>query len=288
MVDSQKRIMGAFLVGALIVALAFVVSRESDANTAAGVITATSPRTHIETEDSNKDGVPDWQDALLKEDPIMLPTTSSSTYEEPTTVTGKFALRFFENFVRSKMFGAFGDTREELLETSTKDLSDQAVEELLSEKNITIFPMSDAQTLHEYGNQIASIILAQPNTGDSEAIILQDALRYEKPERLQELEPIALSYTTVVKQLLELPVPKTYVKEHLDLVNALNAVREDVRAMQKVEEDPLYTLVRLKRYEDDVLGMSNALTNIFNALYERDSVRYDQGEPVLELMTFPQ
>ncbi len=288
-VDSQKRIAGAFLVGATIVAGAFIVRSHTGTqnNQGALVSTALSERQYIETGDSNKDGVPDWQDALQKEKPLLLATTSSSTYKKPTTVTGKFAVQFFEDYLLSKKNGVFGDTKEELLKKAMQRLAQQSIDELFSEKDITLFPDSDSQTLHDYGNRIASVILAHPNKGDSEGIILQDYVRYQKPERLLDLDPIALAYTTIMKDLLATPVPNTYVKEHLDLTNAVNAVKEDVRAMQKVETDPMFTLLRLKRYQDDVLGLSNALSNVFNALYLRDTVRWNEGEAVTNLIEFP-
>lgn len=289
-VDSQKRIAGAFLVGAIIVAGAFMIRGHGGAQNNKGVLIAgASPeRVYIETRDSNKDGVPDWQDALQKERPLLLATTSSYTYKQPTTVTGKFAVQFFEDYLLSKKNGVFGDTKEELLSKAMQKLAQQAIDELFSEKDITVFPDSDSKTLHDYGNKVASVILAHPNKGDSEGIILQDYIRYQKPERLLELEPIALAYTTIVKDLLVTPVPKTYIKEHLDLTNAVNAVKEDVRAMQKVETDPMYTLLRLKRYQDDAQGLSNALSNLFNALYLRDTVRWNDDEAVSNLIAFPQ
>lgn len=282
MVDSQKRIAGAFLAGTALVAFAFIISRESSAQDLGGIVVE---RKDIKTSDSNSDGVPDWQDGLMQDEPIILPT-ASSTYEEPTTVTGKFALRFFEDYVRSKAYGAFGDTNDELVNEATSILAEQAADELFTEEHIVVFPQNDTQTLHSYGNQVALIILAHPNKGDSEAIILQDYMRYGKPERLLDLKPIALAYTTMVKELLETPVPEGHVVQHLNLVNALNAIREDIRGMEKVEEDPLYTLLRMKRYEDDVLGLSNAFTQLFNALHDKN-VRWSESEPVTELITFP-
>jgi hypothetical protein len=287
-VDAQKRIAVAFLVGATIVAGAFIIRSYKEVQSASGTLTTgkSAERTYIQTQDSNNDGVPDWQDELIQGEPLILPT-GSSTYKEPTTVTGKFAIRFFEDYILSKTNGAFGDTKEELIAKATQRLAEQAIDEIFSEKDITIFPDSDSKTLHDYGNRVASVILAHPNKGDSESIILQDYVRYQKPERLLELDPIALAYTTVVKDFLATPVPKTYIKEHLDLTNAVNAVREDVKAMQKVEEDPMYTLIRLKRYQDDVQGLSNALSNVFNTLYLRDTVRWDEGEAVTNLIEFP-
>jgi hypothetical protein len=288
MVDSKKRIAGAFLVGALLVAMAFLVSQKNSdaAQTGGALVVAAPPRTYIDVEDINKDGVPDWQDMLIQTDPVIIPT-ASTTYEEPTTLTGKFALNFFKDFARAKTFGMFGSSNEELVEEATETLFAQAVDELFIEKDIIIHPLSDEASLRSYGNTVAQIILAHPREGDSEALILQDALRYDEPERIEELKPIALSYTTMIKNLLETPVPEPYVKQHLDFINALSAVREDIRGMELIYEDPLYTLVRMKRYEDDVLGMSNALTGLFMELYQKGNIRWTRGEPVLDLMIFP-
>ena len=142
--------------------------------------------------------------------------------------------------------------------------------------------------LKAYGNHIASIALSQEGESESEAIILQDVIRYEDKERLQDLEPIAAGYVQMVKLMLETPVPEAYATEHLNLLNALNAMREDIRGMQKLYEDPLYTFVRLKRYEDDVLGLSNALLGLFNKLHYTDNIEWETDEPASKLVQFPE
>lgn len=286
MVDSHKRIAGAFLIGSILVAGSFVVAsgKKMDQKNSELAAIAAVERTHIEITDENLDGVPDWQEVLQKSDPIVLPQ-ASSTYEAPTTVTGKFALTFFEDFLRSKNYGAFGDTQEELIAEATATLVKQAVDELFTKDDLIIIPKTDAATLKAYGNYVASIPLGQESGKDNEAIILQDAVRYNDPERLKDLEPIALSYVNMVKLMLETPVPVTYVNEHLDLLNAYNAVREDIKGMQKLNEDPMYTFLRLKRYQDDVLGLANAVTNLFNALYLED-IRWDENDPVSKLVGF--
>lgn len=287
MLDSQKRIAGAFLVGAVLVAGAFYISRRSDAiNSQSGIqAITTEERQYIPITDTDEDGVPDWQDSLLSTGDITIPT-GTSTYEKPTTLTGSFGVDFFKDYMLAKTYGAFGDTPEELAANASQKLAKKAIDELFTEKDITTFPLNDAQTLHDYGNHVASILLAHPNDGDSEAIILQDYMNYRKPERLADLDPIELAYISMVKDMLEAPVPQQYTKQHLDLTNALNAIREDVRAMRNVDEDALYTLLRMKRYEDDVLGLSNALKNLFNTLYLQDNIRWTQGEDVSKLFTF--
>ncbi len=281
-----RSILVATIFGVLLVVSAYFIGTRTQVET--GELTAQKVgREFVKPEDKDGNGVPDWQDNLLGSDAIVIDENASSTYEKPTTVTGRFGVSFFEDMLRSKMYGVFGKTNEELAVTSAEKLRREAVDELFSEEDITLFETTDKEVLRAYGNQVATILVTHQNGGDSELYILQEYLRYENPEKLKELEPIALAYTTMVKDLFSMQVPTKYTKQHLDLLNTLSAVREDVRGMQKVEEDAMYSLLRTKRYEDDVLGMGNAIKNLFNALYLGDEVRWMEGEPVLKLMKFP-
>jgi hypothetical protein len=282
----QQRILVAIIFGVLIVCGAYIAA-DAKPDTVEEQIAQLVERKYVKPEDSDKNGVPDWQDELLRGETINV-ESASSTYEKPTTLTGRFGLSFYENMVRSKMYGAFGDSPEELAANSFDQLQREAVDELLTEKDITIFESADPNILRSYGNQVATILTSDFAAGDSELYIIDEYLRYEDAAVLLELEPIARSYTTIVKNLLQTQVPAGYTKQHLDLLNTLNAVREDVRGMQKIETDPLYTLLRMKRYEDDVLGMQNAIKNLFNTLYLQDGIRWNADEPVRKLMVFPE
>lgn len=292
MADSRKRIAGAFLIGGALIVGSFVLSKNAaDGSQEGSVVVATIERSHMNVDDTNNDGVPDWQESLLRAEPIIIQSTSTSeteVYERPKTVTGKFALTFFESLLRSKIYGAFGDTPEEVIDESTEALAKEAQDVLFIEDDLSIIESTDANILRAYGNHIAQIALSQKSDTQNEAIILQDALRYNEPERLAELEPIATSYVSIVKQMLEAPVPKKYVRHHLNLLNAYNAIREDVRGMQKIYDDPLYTFIRVKRYPDDVLGMYNALSELFDALYLVDGIEFTNGEQGKALTTMLQ
>lgn len=269
MVDSRKRIASAFLIGGTMVAFAFFVASErkkSELLPTAGELTVAAPRTHIAITDSNANDIPDWQEALQVNSPLVL-SEATTTYQAPTTVTGKFALSFFEDYIRSQNYGAFGDTEEELIAETTQSLVKQAIDELFTKEDLVVITRSDPEALKAYGNYVASIPLSQKSGAESEIIILQDAVRYNDMKKLEALDPIALSYVNMVKLMLETPVPQKYVKEHLDLLNAYNAVREDVKGMQKLQEDPMYTFLRLKRYQDDVAGLTNAVINLYKAVH---------------------
>jgi hypothetical protein len=282
----QRSILVATIFGVFLIVSAYILG----ANTTPEKDTALTQkvgREFVKPEDKDGNGVPDWQDNLLGDDAIVIEDAASSTYKKPTTVTGRFGVSFFEDMLRSKMYGVFGKSNEELAASSAEKLRREAVDELFGEEDIERFDTIDPLVLKAYGNQVATILTSHPQSGDSELFILQEYLRYENDETLKKLEPIALAYTTMVKDLLEMQVPTKYTKQHLDLLNALNAVREDIRGMQKVEEDAMYSLLRTKRYEDDVMGMGNAIKNLFNTLYLSDNIRWEEGESVLRLMVFP-
>jgi hypothetical protein len=87
-----------------------------------------------------------------------------------------------------------------------------------------------------------------------------------KTDRVKELGVIADVYNNTFKDSLATPVPKLFLKQHLDLINSYNALRVDITAMSQVYNDPATTLVRFKRYRDDSLGLRLSLENMLTTL----------------------
>lgn len=285
----QKRIAWAFAVGLVLVTGAFVLSRHLQAQNGTTLqVASVMEREHITVTDSDNNGIPNWQDALLNNDPIDLSSGTSTEYTPPKTVTGKVAIDFIQNFLNAKRYGPFGDTNEEIVDKATKQLTEASKDTFFVASDIQIVESNDKASLRKYGNQVASILLGAKTGSESELIILQDALRYDTPEKLAELEPISNAYGTMILEMTQIDVPFTYKDEHLNLLNALGAVHEDINAMRSVNEDALYTFMRLKRYQDDVLGLSNTITILFDTLYTTDEVRFAEGDFALQLVRFTQ
>ena len=81
-----------------------------------------------------------------------------------------------------------------------------------------------------------------------------------------ELEIIASAYKSMRDESLLVPAPKLFLKQHLDLINTYEAIHKDIYAMTLSLSDPAVALLRIKRYEDDALGFSIALANMYEAL----------------------
>jgi hypothetical protein len=65
---------------------------------------------------------------------------------------------------------------------------------------------------------------------------------------------------------LEIPAPAFAVKQHLDLINTYHALHQSISSMALSGEDPALALIRIKRYQDDALGLSIALENMYDTL----------------------
>ncbi|MCA9360930.1 hypothetical protein KC845_00055 [Candidatus Kaiserbacteria bacterium] len=278
MVNSNFRIISALVVGIFLVVGAFVISKKadhSDTNGQLAVVQNQAERQYLSVDDKDNDGIPDWQNALLKTEEIVI---ASSTDWKPNTLTDKFSVAFFESIIRNKTYGPLGTDNDTIIAGATDVLAGYANDTILAEGDIVIVPQSDTATLRNYGNTLADIILEHPMKPPTEMTILQNSLRDNNPAGLKAIDPILIAYQTMVLDMKQTPVPEPFVFEHLDLLNAYNAVANDIAAMRNVYEDPALGMLRVKRYEDDVLGMGQAMVNVFKKLVTEYSVTFQPSD----------
>ncbi len=288
--DSQKRILVASLLGVVLMGTAFWSSQKYN--------TKTPPqrndesifivkREHIPVIDSDADGIPDWQSRFFAGPPIIISENASTTpYKIPDTLTARHGIEFFENVLTAEAYGALGATQETIVNNSIEKLQREAQDILYRPSGINVTQNNSPEFLRSYGNLVSLIILNNQSGGEHEYEIFVDAFNRQDTERLKDLERPYANYENIENALLDVSVPEGYSKEHLDIVNAFLALKNDVGAMQVVFDDPLYTLIRYKRYSSDVLGMTDTLVQLYSALYLQDGIRFSGDEPVLRLVEY--
>ena len=240
-------------------------------------------RPYIDVIDSDGNGVPDWQEALQKTDALSVPNESEA-YQEPDTLTEQFALEFFEQYMRGEQYGAFGTSPEELVEESGTVLARQAQDQPITRSQVTVSQDTNVDSLARYGEQVAVIIATHSRTDtEQELTIVDRAIRLNDKSELEKLDPIITVYENILADTLVLTTPQTYVSEHLVLVNAYQAVLNDIKSMRNSFDDPMRALLRIQRYQDDVTGLNNALTGLYGKLIA-DGVSWGEGSPVFDLI----
>jgi len=287
---ARKRIAGAFVVGFGLVGIAFVMNHlqtpltTSDATGLAVVTESAGPRPFIAVSDADADGIPDWQEALQRTEPVQI-DQAQEEYEIPDTLTDQFALDFFQSVVRSKNYGAFGSDPTELVEQATNQLDSEAKDTLFTLDDLTLLNDDSPEAIRLYVNALAGIALdyTLPANAPTEIEILKRAYDTNNPDVLLELDPYVTGYTNMVTRINALAVPSRYASAHLDLLNAYNAVKNDIASFQLAFSDPLYTIIRLKRFEEDVTAMHLTILNM-QVIVTEANIEFLPTDPVIRLL----
>ena len=125
-------------------------------------------------------------------------------------------------------------------------LEQKAEDKLYTEHDIKTHADNGQESLRVYGNAIANILISNNPSGTrSELEILEQALASEDEVVLAELDPIIAGYKGMNKGLLNLIVPTQVAGAHLDLINVIEAVTNDIIAMREVFTDPLLSLIHI-------------------------------------------
>lgn len=266
----HPRVIGACVVGFAMVAGAYVLSNfgQSNFKTQPAAVVVAQPRVAIEVRDEDNNGIEDWRDEFITTAPIIL-DQATTTFEMPDSVTGQLGIDFIESLIRTKTAGPFGPTQDELVDQAVDRLTAEAVYELYDVPDIEVVTNWNEQDLLNYANTVALTIMNNNvNGGRGEIDILSDALRDIDPNQdyIAELKQISEAYKNMRDTALTIPVPTLAVKQHLDLVNTFHALHRSIGTMAQAAEDPALALVRIKRYQDDALGLQLALENMYLTL----------------------
>lgn len=280
------RIGGAVLVGVVMVLGAFYLRNANEAGSEGKLVVSSAPdRAAIQTLDSNGNGIEDWQESLEARifDAIIAPTSTifideeDGAYDTPDSFTGRFSEAFLQDYMEGKMEGAdLGESSGIIanavsaIETNTQSKKHSKIELTITETN--------GSSVHDYGNTISSILTKHSIKNENEAAILQRALTAEDPELLKPLDPIFEVYTKIIDDVLSTPVPGDLSQEHLRFINAAEAIRTDIAGMKMAFSDPLYTLARMRGYEDDAEELGRSLQAMAQKLDDL-GVSYSKDEP---------
>lgn len=265
----NPKIAGASILGFALVAGAYLISNfNAPGVTQRATVSSVTPapRLAIAVTDNDGNGVEDWRDEFVTTKPVVL-NKSTTAYKAPDTLTGKLGVNFMESIIRARGYGAFGRSDEKVIEDTIDILSKETAHSLYDTPDITIMQEWDNDDIYNYANAIGGAILKNnvANTED-ELTILYDILNSKDTSRLSELAALAEGYKKNRDDFLKTPVPAFITKEHLDMINTFHAVHKDIEAMTIAFDDPAFTLLRLKRYEDDATGLGYAMRNMYTAL----------------------
>lgn len=290
----NSKILGAFVVGFALVAGSYTISNfgasdiaPTDSNVYA--ITAPAPeRSFIEVADSDQNGIEDWQEEFAPRTPLQIDVApqSASLYEIPDTVTDQMSIQLFQSVLRAKGRGNVGPTPEQVVAETTELLQNTVIKDTIYSANVLTVVENTPEAIRTWGNALG-FSLSSRNVADSEGelVIIDRALRNEDPTELEKLEPIIAMYKALRDDALATPVPRGFEKQHLDLINVYQAMYATLDGLKLAFRDPVVSLLRVKRYQDDAAGLAYALQNVYGVLLPHVRL-FNQNDPVYVFAAF--
>lgn len=265
--EGKSRIFGAFLVGVALVGGAYTLANFGApryAQPAAVAAVPPPPRVAVAVTDADNNGIEDWRDQYFTSNTTIKTTATSSTYEEPSTLTGQIGVEFIQGILENRIYGS--DLDEQTINSTLARLEAETSDFLYDTQDVSIFTNWEPADIRNYANIMASAIITNDLDLEGELDILLAIITREETDRIAELEAIAGYYETLRDEALRTPVPAILAKQHLDLINTYHAMVIDIRAMTQVTVDPIRTLMRIRKHGDNSLGLQLALDNMYRAL----------------------
>lgn len=268
--NSKSRVIGAFIVGFAIVAGAYVYNSLTPTivpSVQSATVAQVPARVFIETNDTNKNGLEDWQEQFVENSPTISLNENGEEYTPPETLTGQVGIAFFQSIVTAKGTEGFGRSKEQIIKDTADTISKYGSDTIFDINDIVTKNDNSVEAIRAYANAAADAIIVNDVPGNrDELVILKELVSSENEQAVTELKTIAQIYQKTRDDTLKLAVPSKLTKEHLDLINVYHALANDVDAMAKVLDDPMLSLVRIKRYQEDVEGLALAMQNIYTGL----------------------
>lgn len=297
--SSKVRIGGAIFLGAIIIGGALYLRETKTAEVTGGVeIVPVAPRESQDTKDTDGDGIPDWQEDIYGTDYLVfdaeLPAGATSTEEKETLddIPDSFTKRFGVDFMSTYIAQNGGDLdmgddeRAKFVQEAANAAASQIKDTPIARADIIIKSASDQKAIYDYGNALGAVMSRHLLPGENELVITSRAVQENNPEELKKLIPIINAYANLIASAKLVPVPVSLVNEHLALLNALQAIHNDIVAMQQVFDDPLPALVRIQSYYQKSLGELLTSAGKLRDGLTKGGATYTERDPAWVFFTF--
>jgi hypothetical protein len=271
-VNSTTRIGGAIVLGILIIFGALRVSTRASATAGEVVVLPAPEREYIQTQDSNGDGVKDWEEHLgvtVTQGSTTATTTDAGSYTPPTTLTGKFSEAFLKDYLEGKVNKKDISNPKALVGSALQAIDTNTQSRVHTVSELTTINTTP-ESLHTYGNHVAGIIQKYSIKNEYELDILQRAIATQDQSILTELDPIIEMYKNLITESTVIEVPQTMTQEHIALINSYETLYTDLTAMRVAFNDPLLALARISHYKADAQTLHTSLGNVSKSIKKQD------------------
>lgn len=248
--------------------------------------------------DTDGDGIPDWQEGLYGLDPTKKETTpgtpdssalenlratqgintettnggNSSTGTENLTQTEKFSRELFATVAATSQNGAMDPATMDAISVSLAEkIKNPIVRKVFTSADIKVINNDSLNTRINYKNAL-DLVPSKSQTKYTTLDILQKFIgdgNTANADALSLLDPNIDEIKRTINKLLKITVPQSMVILHLNFVNTLERLQENLTDIKSYENDPILAIGGISEYEKNVIMVEPALKNLYSAINQK-------------------
>jgi hypothetical protein len=247
---------------------------------------------NLVSRDTDKDGIPDWEEGLWGTDPLKkettpgvpdsvaieklkndkqidqtlsLPDENNSSSAENINKTEKLSRELISTVSALSQEGALDqDTIDRLTSTLADGIKNSPAEKVFSLSDLKVIKNNNTESIKNYS-------LAMDNIYKKQASLptVIDVLGEFAPDEntinidaLKKLDPIITDTQLKIKKLTTISIPSSIAPEHLEVVNSLQRLLENMQNIQLYETDTVVALGAISKYEENTTLLENAFKKL--------------------------
>jgi len=222
---------------------------------------------------------PNWQNELGGAIQNVGPAQVGEDASTSGTVTDTVSASFMSNYLALKQSGTLDSTSAQKLVDQTVSYIDQTTikANTITRLDLNMVADNGKQSIVDYGEALGNIAKNKTQTDIKKELgILIQMVQSGDQSKINELDDIIASYENITAALTKMPVPKTFVKAHLDIVNSTNGMALAFKEMKSVFNDPFKGLAALQLYQKSATTLSVAM-NATITFIKQNNIIYKQG-----------
>ncbi len=245
------------------------------------------------SQDTDLDGVPDWEEGLWGTNPNLKDTdgdgtedkvaidklkTENDAYasapleEENLTQTDKFSRELFSTVATLTQSGPIDEeTVEKLGETLSDQLQNVPIRKIFLASEIKTTATDDKAAAQTYNVELGKLSVAYPMQGNVLNILQEFINSGDEPDTtiLLKLDPIIAQTNKFLAGMNKIQVPPSILPFHLNLMNALEQTIENLEDLQTFDSDSVVAMGAMSKYGQNSELLQESLQKLSTAISEK-------------------
>lgn len=272
MILPSKKVLSVFIVAAALVAAIIITFGRDKSSSAINFASDLIAGEKISIPEN-----PDWQNELSGVSANTNLAQMQNATTTPETLTDTVSKSLISNYLAMKQSGTLDSASAQKLLDQTVNLFDELGDETILETKLNVIADNGSKSITDYGENLGNILRNdKPTTLMDERKLITDAISSRNQSKLDELDGIIAVYENISEDLIKMPVPRTFVRAHLDMINGVRAMAIALKQIKNVFNDPVKSLSEMQLYQGGI-AMFIGARQATNSFIIKNNIVYKQG-----------